>query len=231
MRGIEEQYTQAFIPKVNTLSYQYLSDDPTKSMEQMYDEELGNQPTVVDGRSRMYTPAMKPEMSEETHNEVHDPGVYAMFSGHAANKETQAFIAAANDAGLTVYTNPWVKDVEGVSKVSPQALTDPRIVAFFGRAGWGTGWQAQNLAKPWFVTPYEKDDDPEIYFNNLVVQRLRMGKIVDPSKLSVTDLARDITEISPGLRVLNRKIREEFGTTDGIRFIAEEVSKDYLGKK
>lgn len=232
MYKTEALYDKVFIPKVNTLSANYLSGDSSKAMEQMYDEELGSQPESIEGRSRIYTPAMKRELQHTPSADVTEQGVYAMFSGTGrATEQTRALIAAAKEAGLVVYTNPWAANVEGVSKVSPQALSDPHIEAIFGRSGWGTGWQAQNLALPWFVIPYEQGDDPEIYFNNQVVQRLRMGKVIDPSKLSARELTDDITETSPGLRILNRKVTQEFGSTDGIRFMAEEIAKDYLGKK
>jgi hypothetical protein len=230
MREVEKQYTKAFLPKVNTLSGNYLDDQDTFTRDQRY-QQLGEQPHTVAGRSRLYTPAMKHELLPQQSPDIESRGIYAMFSGTGSSTEqTRAVIQAANDAGLTVYTTPWA-ETEGAEKVPPSTLSDPRVEAIFGRSGWGTGWQAQNLAKPWFVDPYEAGDDPEIYFNNRLVERLRMGKVVDASQLSAQQLAEDIQALSPGLRRLNQKITEEFGTTDGIRYMAEIIAEDYIGKK
>ena len=217
MLKVESTYSQVFIPWINPLSYQYVDD-------------LSTQPAVVDGRSRTYTPAMKKEY-QKSHGKIEDPGIYVMFSGTGSTLETtHALAKAANEAGLKVYSPPWV-DVEGATQVSPDVLSDENVLAVFGRAGWGTGWQVQNLALPWIVTPYESGDDPEIFFNNKTIEALKIGKVLSAGDITPEKLVEAINSLSVGTHALNDKIREYFGTLNGIDFIADAITQDFLAKK
>ena len=215
MLKVESGYSQVFIPKINPLSYRY-------------SEDLSQQPTEVDGRSRVYTPAMKREY-ERTEGKVSEPGIYIMYSGTGSIAETtHKLIESASEAGLKVYTN---KETEGASTVSPDVLTDENILAVLGRAGWGTGWQVQNLALPWFVAPYEIGDDPEIYFNNKTVEALKMGKVLTDADMTQTRLREVIKNFSVGMQGVNQRIKDEFGTLNGIDFMADAIADDFLSKK
>lgn len=217
MLKVESAYSQVFIPQINPLSYQHA-------------EDLSKQPTVIGGRSRIYTPAMKSEY-ERTHGKVPEPGIYVMFSGTgSATKTTRELVGTAKEAGLTVYSPPWV-DVEGAVKISPDVLTDDNILGVFGRSGWGTGWQVQNLALPWFVAPYEANDDPEIYFNNKTIEALKIGKVLTDSDMTPEKLKGIIGSLSVGVQAVNERIRQQFGTLDGIDFIADAIATDFLTKK
>lgn len=217
MLKVESLYSQVFIPWINPLSHKYA-------------DNLSEQPKVVDGRSRIYTPAMKKEY-EKTTGKVEEPGIYVMFSGTGSILDsTHALAKAATQAGLKVYSPPWV-EVEGATQVSPDVLNDENILAVFGRAGWGTGWQVQNLALPWIVTPYETSDDPEIYFNNKTVEALKMGKVLSVGGVTPEKLVEAIKNLSVGTRALNDKIREKFGTLNGIDFMADAIAKDFLAKR
>ena len=217
MLRVEAGYSQVFIPKVNPLSYKY-SDD------------LSKQPGFVAGRSRIYTPPMKRDL-EKTHGKIQEPGIYVMFSGTGSNTEaSKSLVEAATESGLRVYTPPWV-DVEGATSVSPDVLTDENIVAVMGRAGWGTGWQVQNLSLPWLVTPYEKGDDPEIYFNNKTIEALKIGKVLTGSDMTPQKLTEIINTFSVGTQALNRRIKDEYGTLNGIDYISDAIAADFLSRK
>jgi len=211
MLRVEAAYSQIFVPWVSTFSYQDASD-------------LDSQPQTIDGRSRIYTPAMKADIPK-TEGEV-DPGVYIMFSGTGSAVEAnQSMVRAAHEAGIKAYTPPW-ETMEGASKMPPSAMADSGIWAIGGRAGWGTGWQAMQLAKPWLVPPYQHGDDPEIFFNNQTIEALRLGRLVGAGGISGSELSRAAQNISPGIRSLNAAIKDRFGTTDGIQYIADNIFQD-----
>jgi hypothetical protein len=217
MLKVESAYSQVFIPKINPLSFQYADD-------------LSAQPTTIDGRSRVYTPAMKKDYVK-TSGKVEEPGIYVMFSGTGSNIEaSKALVKAATEAGLRVYTPPWV-EVKGSTSVSPDVLSDENIVAVMGRGGWGTGWQVQNLALPWLVTPYEVGDDPEIYFNNKTIEAMKMGKVLTDAGMTFGKLTAIINNLSVGTQALNKRIQDEFGTLNGIDFIADAIAADFLAKR
>src|SRR5206468_418248 len=96
--------------------------------------------------------------------------------------------------------------------------------------GWGTGWQALQLEKPWLVTPYQPGDDPEIYFNNMTIEALKLGRVIGSEGVKAGELNRMAQDISPGLKSLNGAIRKKFGTTDGIKYIADHIFQDLAGK-
>ncbi len=212
MLRAESQYAQVFIPQVNTFSYEHADD-------------LSQQPEEVNGRSRIYTPAMKPEIQPISSPGFDQPGVFVMYSGTDSGIAlTEKVAEAAREAGLGVYTNQDVNPSE--------VMREKNVKAIFGRSGWGTGWQAINLAKPWIVNPYETNDDPEIYFNNLTIEALKLGRVLQTTDLSPEKLHQimgELSQFSPGLLALRERIKEEFGTLDGIDYIAEQIAKDILG--
>ncbi|HVT01299.1 MAG TPA: hypothetical protein VHE53_03660 [Patescibacteria group bacterium] len=216
MIKVEAAYSQVFIPWVSTFSYQNA-------------EDLSTQPTTVEGVSRTYTPAMKSDIAV-TNGEV-EPGVYIMFSGTgSASEANKSLISAAHQAGIKAFAPPW-ENIEGAEKAPPSVMSDRNIQAIMGRSGWGTGWQAMQLEKPWLVTPYQRGDDPEIYFNNKTIEALKLGRLVGSEGISADELISAAQEISPGLASLNIAIRQRFGTTDGIDYIADNIFKDLVKSK
>jgi hypothetical protein len=228
MRTVEAQYSNTFIPRINTLASRYLSSEVVGSSDSAEHwaartyAQLLKQPLAVDEKLITYTPAMKPEMLARDYEGVSEQGVYVIFSGLANSSRQAKIIAAAQEAGYTVYYPPWAEeDIEGAYRLSPKVRVDKRIKAIFGRMGWGTGWDAQQSSKPFIVAPYESGDDPEIYFNNQVVRLL--GKVIDFEDFSGAQLQEDIELITPRIRALNGQIADEFGSTDGIKYIAGRI--------
>jgi len=211
MLKVESQYAQVFIPRVNTFSYEHADD-------------LSQQPGEVNGRSRIYTPAMKPKIQSVSSPGFEQPGVFVMYSGNESGIElTQKVADAAREAGLAVYTNQDANPSD--------VMKEENVEAIFGRSGWGTGWQAINLAKPWIVNPYESNDDPEIYFNNLTIEALKLGRVLRATDLTPEKLHQimaQLQQLSPGLHALRDRIKQEFGTVDGIDYTAEQIVKDIL---
>lgn len=216
MIKVEASYSQVFVPWVSTFSYQYASN-------------LDSQPESIDDRSRIYTPAMKADMTK-TKGEV-EHGVYIMFSGTGSAVESnKVLVNAAKEAGIKVYSPVW-ETIEGTEKMPPSIMADENILAIMGRSGWGTGWQALQLEKPWLVPSYQEGDDPEIYLNNKTIEALKLGKVIGSGRISGEELARLAQEISPGLHSLNEAIRQRFGTANGIDYIADHIFQDLVSKK
>lgn len=216
MMKVEAEYSQVFVPRINPFSYQNASN-------------LDSQPKEINGRLRMYTPAMKADIPK-TEGKV-EPGVYLMVSGTGSALEAnKSLIEAANDAGIKAYSPPW-EDIKGTEKMPPYVMGDSNILAIMGRSGWGTGWQAIQLEKPWLVAPYQDGDDPEIYFNNKTIEALKLSKVIGSEGIKGDELTRLAQEISPGLKSLNGAIRQKFGTTNGIDYIAKNIFRDLVSKK
>lgn len=99
-----------------------------------------------------------------------------------------------------------------------------------GRSGWGTGWQALNLGKPWLVTPYVKGDDPEIYFNNQTVLYSGIGKVLY-SEFSIYKfglLKAYIAMCTNRIQHVRKQHRDTFDTLDGIAYVGKKIVLDYL---
>lgn len=172
---------------------------------------------------------MKREIAH-TRGKIKNKGVYVMFSGtDSATEANRSLVKVAKEAGIDVYTSPW-ENVEGAIKMPPEIISDENMVAILGRSGWGTGWQAMQLELPWLVAPYQEGDDPEIYFNNQTIQALNLGREIGKSGITVEELTRLASSVSPGLGGLNIQINERFGTNNGIDFISKEIFQDLIRK-
>lgn len=231
MRRVEGINDLVFEPLINTLSHRHLGPGPA-SVDSVF-EQLLAQPKELDGnaKSRIHTPPMKAVLPTEYLPEVTEEGVFAMASG--TDQALEATILAAKKAGLTVYTNPWTPtEVRDVERISPRALRDPRILALFGRAGWGSGWLALNRGDtglPWFVAPYHPGDDPEMWHNNRTVESTGIGEVVHPEQFSASQLREKIDSYSRRIAELGDLTEQEFGTRHGIDFMAHKIVKHLLG--
>lgn len=241
MKSVEERtqagdigYKRRFLPLVHTLVAPALSGDNRAPMKQAF-AELIAQPKVTAAGELTFTPPLKDVVPPTTFKEVSAPGIYTMLTGYTLFKGTaqgvvdvlKVITKAAQKAGLQVYTNPWAEEAEGVLRVSPKVLADPRIKAVVSRAGWGTGWQMLNAGKPWLVIPTQEGGDPEILFNNIVIDQLGIGAIIDPFAFSAHDLEEDLAQYQPRVQELRDLTTAHFGTSDGIEFVARHLAEDY----
>ncbi len=213
MIRIEAGYSGVFIPWINTFSG-------------MYAQDLNSQPDEINGRTRTHTPTMKKNI-QPTNEEI-EPGIYIMLSGTGSAEEVhKSLITSAHAAGIKVYSQPWI-DIEGAEKASPSIMKNSKILAIAARPGWGTIWQAMQLEKPMVITDYGIGDDPEIYFNQLTLEALRMAKKITSHAMNPEELKNTIINISPGLHRVNEAIHQKFGTTDGIEYIARHIFSDLM---
>lgn len=225
LRDDDRRYDHRFIPLVNTLSPAQEADWP---MEQKF-EQLLAQPGLTAAGRIIYTPPIKHALTDKNHADVRGDGLYAMLSGtdQGAANTLAATLRAAGDLNLTVYTNPWADETAGTVRISPAALRDPRIKAVISRAGWGTGWQLLNLAKPWLLIPPQPGDDPEIRLNNQVASQLGIGAVVEPDSFDGRQLQGLLDRLTPQAEALRSLTAEHFGSSDGIDFVARQLAPGY----
>ncbi|MDE1768429.1 MAG: hypothetical protein KGH62_03610, partial [Candidatus Micrarchaeota archaeon] len=105
---------------------------------------------------------------------------------------------------------------------------DEKILAVFGRSGWGTGWQVQNLAKAWLVTKYDAGDDPEIYFNNITIEALNIGRVLGQEGIDLQEFKSLLEELPSELRRVTSGQKERFGTLNGIEYVARIIADDLI---
>ena len=68
---------------------------------------------------------------------------------------------------------------------------------------------------------HDSKDDPEILMNNLGVKRLGLGVEIDLKNPRKS--LEEALELAKGNAEFNRKIKEKYGTLDGIEYIAETI--------
>jgi len=126
---------------------------------------------------------------------------YAMFSGTASEIETmRKMVMSSDNEGVRLYVPPWVS-MDWEHKASPTILSNPNLLKVYGRAGWGTIWTCQVEGKEFVHIPYTKGDDPEIYFNTKTLELMNLMKETE-------------------------KIKQEFGTLNGMNFVARNILAD-----
>ena len=150
----------------------------------------------------------------EVNTEPIEKGFFVTKSGipglERLYKEAETF-------GLKAYTN---------EDYSPAIITNPNIVLHFARSGWASVWFSMLAEKPIVAPEYDSDDDLEIRFNNLVIEKLGIGIIYRGEALAeVLARAEKATE---ACRNMKKVILERWGTLDGTRVSAALFVKDYL---
>ncbi len=121
---------------------------------------------------------------------------------------------------------------EDFFRAPPSVISDEMIVAVGGRSGWGSGWQAQVFGKPWLVHPYQKGDDPEIYFNNKTIEYLFIGEII---KYETYDFQSGLKGIIASCGSVMRAHTRSgqipvFDQMDGIKYVAERITQNIMKK-
>ncbi len=125
-------------------------------------------------------------------------------------KEAKAF-------GLRAYTN---------EDYSPAVITNPNIVLHFARSGWASVWFSMLAEKPIVVPEYDSDDDLEIKFNNLIIEKLGIGVVYRGESLA--EILEKTEKAKEACRNMKKDILARWGTLDGTRFSAALFVKDYL---
>ncbi|WP_337289680.1 hypothetical protein [Candidatus Methylomirabilis sp.] len=138
----------------------------------------------------------------------------------------QRLFQEAHQLGFRFYSNK-PQFIPGAVRALPRTLRCKNISLHFARAGWGSIWYSQFTGVPLVVPKHDPHDDPEIYFNNICIEQLGIGKVYAGQPLA--DLLAFSDTYKAAADRQNRRIETTYGTINGIAYTAERIAMDYLG--
>lgn len=212
--AVDREIVRKAIPLANTLESQYrlicLATPGTSSCFE--NRKLGRKEILV-------PPTIKKPI---LNNDKIDEGIYITITGIPG---LERLYKEAKELGLKLYSND-VSVVLGSKKLLPNVVTNSKIKLQFARGGWGSIWLSELSGTP-FVTPkFDPLDDPEIYFNNLCIERMGLGVVYDGQAL--TDILKKGEYLRDGIKVLNRALEAKFGTLEGNAYSAKLIVDDFI---
>jgi hypothetical protein len=177
--------------------------------------------TELERENAFLTPPLTSQRPKP-HPPLHGRGILVTVTGISG---LERLYEGARELGLTLYsTTEGVP--EGSVRVPPDVIIDQNIAFQFARAGWGSIWLSLNTGVPIVVPAFDTADDPEIYFNNRMVEQLGMGIVYRGEPLG------DIMERLPAVCSRQQKLRDDilsrWGTLDGHNVSAEKFVDDFL---
>lgn len=160
----------------------------------------------------------------QPNDESIEGGIYVTITGIPG---LERLYSEARRLGLKIYTNDPAA-VPGGERLPPHVVPNPRIKLQFARSGWGSIWLSQLCATPFVAPEFDPADDPEIYFNNLAIEKLGLGVIYRGQPLE--DIIAEAERLQPGIAKINQELLARFSTLDGNAYAARLIVDDYLGK-
>ena len=144
-------------------------------------------------------------------------GVYITVSGIPNIKKVFKKIPNLN---LKIYTNN--RETLSVGKnESPNIIGDKNILFHIARSGWGSVWRSLLTETPFIAFPYDKEDDPEIYFNNKCIEDLGIGLIFESQTSNEIFLFRN--KYIEKVKKLKSDLIKKYDTLDGIQYLSERI--------
>ena len=130
-----------------------------------------------------------------------------------------------NRIGFKIYTHklgvlPFAK------KALPDVIAHKNILLHFARIGWGSAWLSFMTETPLITFPYDKKDEPEVYFNNICVEKLGIGKVYNGE--SIDELLEFRERYKEKVKSIKKKLLEKYGTLNGAEYTAEKILDHYL---
>ncbi len=154
-----------------------------------------------------------------------EKGIYATITGIPG---LEAFYEAVTKSGLKVYSSKKVENVDSEVKL-PNVLQNDNILFHFCRSGWGSVAKSIIAEKPIITLPYQKGDDPEIYFNNKTLKELELAIFLD-ADFDTSKLFFQGEKIKKNYLALKNELKNNFGTTDAFGYTAEQILKHLSNK-
>lgn len=152
-----------------------------------------------------------------------DDGIFVTITGIPG---LERLYEEARNLGLKLYSND-TEAVRGSEKQLPHIIPNKAIQFQFARSGWGSVWLSLFSGTPIVVPDFDPQDDPEIFFNNKMVEKLGIGIIYRGQPLSEILAARDM--IRANCEAMREKIVERWGTLDG-NSVCAKMFVDYFLK-
>ncbi|MBI5065258.1 nucleotide sugar dehydrogenase [Candidatus Woesearchaeota archaeon] len=147
-------------------------------------------------------------------------GIYATITGIPG---LEKFYDDVTKSGLKVYSSKKVENIDSEVQL-PNVLQNDNILFHFCRSGWGSIAKSIITEKPIITLPYQKGDDPEIYFNNKTLKELDLAIFLDPD-FDTSKLFVQGEKIKKNYSALKNELKTTFGTTDAFSYTAEKICK------
>lgn len=202
---LERKQTMRFMAEPATFSY--LEERPKR-----YDGETYTPPNANQSLSHRYFFVRK--------------GVYVTVTGITGiNKR---LFKELHKVGLKIYTNK-PGPIPFSKKARPTIVFHKNILLHFARIGWGSAWLSWSTGTPLIALPYDPKDDPEVYFNNICIEKIGLGKIYTGQPIEELLKFRD--DYKENVKLINNKLLEKYGTLNGVEYTAEKIIDHFLKNK
>jgi len=151
-----------------------------------------------------------------------DDGIFVTITGIPG---LERLYEEARVLGLKLYSND-TDAVPGSEKQLPHIIPNNAIQFQFARAGWGSVWLSMFSGTPIVVPDFDPNDDPEIYFNNRMVEELGIGIIYRGQPLS--EILAERGRVQANCKAMREKIIERWGVLEGNSISAKLFSDHFL---
>lgn len=206
--SIEEQHNLHFIAEPGTFSY--------------------NRDIATKRQTEIPTPPSIAIPVEIDYKDV-EKGLYVTVSGiPGLEKLYKNLYQDISKLGYTVYTNK-PDEFTKSKKFVPGILKSKNILFHFARSGWGSSWLSLFTKTPFITPKFSLKDDPEVYFNNICLEKIGLGMIYDSQSLS--ELEDFSNKYKKRAEIVCQELLEKFGTIDGAKYTAEKIVEHFLKYK
>lgn len=189
MRSVESKYSLCMLP------------DDSPFINTVFLDHIATAPIRIPPPRRVR--ASLPEFT------IQQPSAFIMLSGTGRGSSGRE-VAAKLD--LPAVPSGLSDDPSGKN---PVEVFGPNVEAVVTRGGSGTHWLCRQAGKPQVFTPFQVDDDPEIFFN--VRHYVQIGAGISFGTGAVQ--RGQLQECTNRILALNDDTISTFGTLDGIRWI------------
>lgn len=149
-------------------------------------------------------------------NEKIEPGVFVTKTGIPG---LERLYNDAEKFGLRIYSN---------ESHSPNLVANKNIKFHFARSGWSSVWLSLLAETPLVVQEFDSKDDPEIYFNNIAIEKMGIGIVYRGQSLE--EILAQSDRIKVSMAKLKSDILKRWGAFDGTRYAARIFAEDFLKK-
>ena len=149
-------------------------------------------------------------------------GIYVTITGIPG---LERLFAEARQLGFRLYSNK-PKFIPDAIRALPHILRCKNIPLHFARAGWGSIWYSLFPGVPFVASKFDSHDDPEIYFNNLCIEKLGLGMVYSGQPLS--ELLGFTDAYKTAVLRESARIQKTYGTQNGVTYTAEKIADDFL---
>lgn len=155
-----------------------------------------------------------------------EEGFYVLVSGIPHLEKIYRF---ANRINMKMYSSQNIKSLINTQKERPIIIPNENIKFVLARTAWNTIWLSNLANKPLICLDYLKGDSPEIYFNTLSVRKRKLGVIYNED-IDFNALFERSKSLMPETTLYYDKIKEKYGTLDGIEYSCKIIADDFLSR-